>query len=673
MAKQNYTHWNVVHNDNGIAWLHLDVQDSTANILSTAVLNELNAILDEFNATMPAGVAFVSDKAGGFIAGADVKEFTTFADREDALVFIRRGQDIMDRIEELPCPTVAVINGFCMGGGTELALACDYRVALDSPKTRIALPEIRLGIHPGFGGSVRAIRLLGPIAAMDMMLTGRGLDARRARKIKLVDYVVAERYLKTAAADVLGTRRTPKRAGGTAKLLNHKLLRPLLAMQLRKQVSKKARQEHYPAPYALIDLWQKHADDERMMLKMEANSVADLSISDTARNLVRVFLLQDRLKSLGDKSRIDPKHVHVIGAGVMGGDIAIWCALQGFRVTVQDTNAHSLAATMQRAAKLFKKRLKVNTLITAAMDRLIADSKGLGLQQADVIIEAIFEDAEVKKKLYSEIEPKIKPEALVATNTSSIPIETLAEAFSDKGRLIGLHFFNPVAMMPLVEVVIGKTTQQDSIDKALAFTRHIDKLPLPVKSSPGFLVNRILMPYMLEAMIMESEGIPKAAIDKAALSFGMPMGPIELGDTVGLDVGLFVGDILAKAYNLEVPDKLRTMVAAGKLGKKSGSGFYEWKKGKPVRNRKEKYEGDLQLLQDRMTLRMVNEAVACLRDKVVDDEELVDAGVIFGTGFAPFRGGPLHYLNDRGRDETKNTLEQLQDRYGERFSADSGW
>ncbi|MEN8131426.1 MAG: 3-hydroxyacyl-CoA dehydrogenase NAD-binding domain-containing protein [Pseudomonadota bacterium] len=673
MSTNRFQHWRWQEDERGMVWLHLNVAGERVNVLSTAVLSELESILDTLEASSVKGLAFISDKPSGFIAGADVKEFTRLSSREQTLAMIKRGQAIMDRIDALPFPTVAVINGFCMGGGTELSLACDYRIGLDDPKTRLGLPEIKLGIHPGYGGTMRSLRVLGPIAAMDMMLTGRGLDVYRARKIGLIDHAVPQRHLVNATHHLLETTPRPHRPNRLLRLLGQWPVRRLLARKMRNQVTSKVSKAHYPAPYALIDLWEQHGGDEGRMLDQEAQSVADLSITETARNLIRVFMLQNRLKAAGDKSLIEPRHIHVIGAGLMGGDIAAWCALQGFRVTVQDPSTRSLAATVERAARLFTRRLKTERRIKSVMDRLIPDEKGSGVKHADVVIEAIFEDIEAKQTLYRNIEPKLKPGALVTTNTSSIPIDTLAQGFSDPGRLAGLHFFNPVAQLPLVEIVHGEHTREETINRALAFTRHIDKLPLKVKGSPGFLVNRILMPYLLEAIIMESEGIPKTVIDQVAIDFGMPMGPIELADTVGLDIGLHVGEILGKAYGFQVPTRLKDMVSNGHLGRKTGQGFYPYQNGKPIKPKKEPSEHDREELQERLILRLINEAIACLREGVVEDADMVDAGVIFGTGFAPFRGGPLHYLKGRGRQAMQESLKQLQNRFGDRFAADDGW
>ena len=669
----SYKHWVIETDDEAICWLHLDVADSSTNILRSDVLNELSEILNELAQALPAGIIFVSDKSNGFIAGADIKEFTEITTHEQALEMLSRGHEIMNKIESLPCTTVAMINGFCLGGGMELALACNYRVMCDNKSTRVGLPEIKLGIHPGYGGTVRSIQKAGPMAAMNAMLTGRMLQGRAAKRMGLVDDLVPERQLKRAARYFVINRPRQKELALKDKIMNHSLIRPFIAGQMRKQVAKKAPKEHYPAPYKLIRLWEKHMDNPRRMLQKEIESVASLVTDDTAKNLVRVFFLQEALKTQGNKKDFKPTHIHVIGGGVMGGDIAAWCALRGFRVTVQDQKPEALASTMKRSMSMFKKKFKKDRRsIRESMDRLIPDTKGIGVSHADLIIEAIFEDKDVKQSLYKDIEPRMKDGAILATNTSSIPLEELATCLKAPDRLVGIHFFNPVALMPLVEIVRGKNTSNDTMTKSLAFGRQIDKLPLPVKSSPGFLVNRILMPYLMEAVEMVGEGIAPEMIDKAALKFGMPMGPIELADTVGLDVCKSVAMILSGGETLDLPKKMLTMVDNGKLGKKSGEGFYKWRKGKAIKDKKASY-GNLQELQDRMIMRFLNEATACKREQVVEGDDLIDAGIIFGTGFAPFRGGPLHYIQSQGASELNSRLAQLKERYGERFSADKAW
>ncbi len=449
-------------------------------------------------------------------------------------------------------------------------------------------------------------------------------------------------------------------------------MRPFIARQAAAGLAAKVSREHYPAPYAIVDLWLKHGAVGAESYEAEARSIAELMCTPTSRNLVRVFLLQTRLKGLGGKPGAEFRHVHVVGAGVMGGDIAAWAALRGMTVTLQDRSAELIAPALARAKELFGKRLKDPQAATAALARLTADVSGDGVAAADAVIEAIVENVDAKRALYAELEPKLKPGAVFATNTSSIQIEVLAGKLREPGRLVGIHFFNPVPQMQLVEIVQGAATSADSLRQALWFTRKLDKLPLPCKSAPGFVVNRILMPYINEALFALAEGIPAAVIDKAGTRFGMPVGPIELADVVGLDVALHVGGVLAQAFGGSVPDILVKRVEEKKLGRKNGEGFYVWRDGKAVREPTQ----DLKVpadLEDRLILPMLNEAVAALREGVVEDADLLDAGVIFATGFAPFRGGPLQYAKSRGISQIVDRLTELSTRYGERFRPDAGW
>lgn len=673
MTDYKEKNWKIEEDADGIVWLHLNKEDSKTNVLSTGVLAEFETLLDAFTNQPPRGLIILSDKDSGFIAGADVKEFTQITSEQQAREVIERGHHIMNRLESLSCPTVAMLTGFTLGGGLELALACKYRVAEDDPATRLGLPEVKLGIHPGFGGTVRCLERVGVLKGMDLMLSGRTISARAAKKIGLVDYSVPRRHLHNAARSCVHKSPVCKSLPFWNNLLNLRQVRPWLAKLFTKKVAERASRSHYPAPYALIDLWVHHYGDRTTMLREEAASVARLITGKTAQNLVRVFMLQEQLKSLGRLPDYAPRHVHVIGGGVMGGDIAAWCALQGFNVTIQDMQAETLGRVIQRASSLYKKRLKQKRAISAVLDRLMPDLNGYGLVKADIVIEAIFEDAEVKRQLFHEIEPRLKPEALIATNTSSIPLEDLADALHDPERLVGLHFFNPVAKMPLVEIVYGKQTSETTRNKASAFTRKINRLPLPVTSSPGFLVNRVLMPYLMEAVVLAEEGVPLSVIDNAATDFGMPMGPIELADTVGLDICLKVAEILSSYMDIQVPGILQDKVSQKQFGKKSGQGFYTFSKGKVVKPEPDKQYTPAADLQDRLIMRMLNEVVACLRDQVVENPDLADAGIIFGTGFAPFRGGPFHYIQERGAAQLEKLLENLMHSHGDRFRPDKGW
>jgi len=667
------THFHVETDSDNIVWLHFDKADAGTNILSAEVFDQLDQHLAQIATQNPRGLVILSDKANGFIAGADISVFTRIETPEQALPFLHRGQEVFNRLEALPFPTVALIHGFCLGGGTELSLACRYRVTRDDPGTRMGLPEVKLGIHPGWGGSARLVPLVGGLKAMDLILSGRTVDGRTGKRMGLVDAVAPERHLRAAARKLVLDSPPAHQPGWLDRVSNNALVRPLLARVFSQQVAKRAPGNHYPSPYAMIDIWRRHANDKRRMLEAEAQSLARLMNGATARNLVRVFFLQEQLKALGKDQCYQPRYVHVIGAGTMGGDIAAWCAFSGFQVSLQDQSPERVAPAMKRAHALFVRKLKRPNKITAAMDRLMPDHKGTGVERADIIIEAIFEDADVKRSLYRDIEPRMKPDALLATNTSSIPLEELASVLSRPERLVGLHFFNPVAMMQLVEVVTGQATSTEVAARAMTFTRQIDRLPLPVTSTPGFLVNRILMPYLMEAVLLEAEGIPPAVIDKAATDFGMPMGPVQLADTVGLDICLHVAEILASHFNAEVPASLKQRVADGHLGRKSGRGFYRYKKGKPLKVKTTAGSWNMDEISNRLIDRLLNEAVSCLREDVVENKDLLDAGMIFGTGFAPFRGGPLHYIDAVGAETLVRQLQSLKALRGERFTPDPGW
>jgi 3-hydroxyacyl-CoA dehydrogenase / enoyl-CoA hydratase / 3-hydroxybutyryl-CoA epimerase len=668
-----FHHWHHELRADRVLVLSFDRQDSGVNTLAQEVLAELEQMLERVMIEKPALVVIRSAKTAGFVAGADIREFVDFDAQGRVMEAIRFGQSVFQKLAELPCPTVAAIHGHCMGGGTELALACRYRVASNDDSTRIGLPEVKLGIYPGWGGSVRLPLLVGTPAAMDMMLTGRALSASAARNIGLVDKVTEPALLLDAAIE-LGKRGTtrPLKQRATAWATNLWLTRQILAPMLTRQVARKARREHYPAPYALIETWRRSGGSTGARLKAEAKSVVKLASTPTARNLIRVFFLQDRLKSLGGKEH-GIERVHVVGAGVMGGDIAAWCALRGFEVTLQDREMKFISPAIERAGKLFEKKVKRADKRSATAARLRADVDGAGVATADLVIEAIYENLDAKKGLYAKAEETLKAEAILATNTSSIALTDLRAELLHPARFAGLHFFNPVAMMPLVEIVRHDGMDAETERRLAAFCRSIDKLPVPVAGTPGFLVNRILMPYLLEAMTAYSEGVPGPVIDKAALKFGMPMGPIELADTVGLDVAASVGKILADFLELPVPQGLEGKLEANKRGRKDGEGFYVWENGRAKKPEVPSDYKEPEDLQDRLILSMLNEAVACLHEGVVADADLLDAGVIFGTGFAPFRGGPIQHIRTVGADKLRARLEQLAERHGPRFAPRPGW
>ena len=631
-------HWRWQKDREALVWLTFDKQGESANTFSRQALEELRGALRAIATENPRGLIIRSAK-DGFIAGADVEEFTRFKSPQEAMTFVKLGWDVFQELSELPFPTTAMVNGFCMGGGVELALACRYRVALDDPKTRFALPEVMLGIMPAWHGVQWLPRLVGPAAAFDMLLTGKSVDARRAKRIGLVDQAVPLRILENTARMVTLEAKPRQRLGLMNRLMAGPL-KGLVVWQARKQVARKARRAHYPAPYAILELWRKYDGNPFLASSDPDASVESLFAHPTTANLIRIFFLQERMKDLGKGSDFKARHVHIVGAGVMGGDIAAICAMRGLTVTLQDTAPDRLAPAVKRSAQLYKRRLRDPLRVRDAMDRLIPDVTGQGARQADVIIEAIFENLPAKRDLFAKLESIAKPGAILATNTSSLKLADIATALKDPTRLVGIHFFNPVPLLQLVEVVHGSQTRPEIAKNAAAFVRQIDKLPLPVKDSPGFLVNRVLGPYMQNAFRLIDEGAKPETLDAAMEEFVMPMGPAELADTVGLDICLHAGKSLAKDAT-SIPKVLSSNVEAGRLGKKTGQGIYRWTDGKVQKGAPDPYGPEL---IEKLIRPYLTEAQRVLDEGIVAEADLVDAGLIFGTGFAPFRGGPLHYV-----------------------------
>ena len=670
-APNPYQHWRLTRDRHDVAWAVLDRHGPSANTLNTAVLVELDAILDRLAESQPKGLVIRSAKRSGFVAGADISEFVELKTAEGVARQIGRAHEVIDRLERLTIPTIAVIHGYALGGGLELALACHTRIAVTGAS--FGFPEVQLGLHPGLGGVARMTRLIDPIEAMSAMLTGRTIHDRKAKALGLVDAIVPERHVLAAVEAAVSGKLHGARSSVSNRLKESAPARNLAARQMRAQAEAKAPHAHYPAPFALIDLWEKHGGDFEAMKRAEIGSFAELLVSETSRNLVRVFFLREKMKKAAGKPP-ETAHVHVIGAGAMGGDIAAWCAWKGLTVTLGDVDPKPIGGAIRRAAALYEKiGHKDGIKVRDALDRLIPDVNGEGIARADLVIEAAPEKAELKAKIYAAVEPRMKPGAVLATNTSSIPLQKLAETLQRPERFVGLHFFNPVSKMQLVEVVRHDKLDAEVEAFARGFAGLIDRLPAPAKSAPGFIVNRALTPYLAEALILMDEGVAPEVIDKAAEMFGMPVGPIELADQVGLDVALAVADSLKRDLGWAIPDApdwLRKKVADGHLGRKTGQGLYVWRDGEAV---KAKTGGPSPYLADRLVLPMLNACVAILREGVAADEDTVDGAMIFGSGFAPFRGGPMHYARTRGPAEIRARLVALAEAHGERFAPDAGW
>tara|TARA_R110002050_G_scaffold222738_2_gene358527 strand:+ start:7019 stop:9106 length:2088 start_codon:yes stop_codon:yes gene_type:complete len=671
--EQAFGNWRLRRDAGGIAWALLDCNGSSTNTLSEAVLTDLSKLLDALESLMPELLVLRSAKPGGFAAGADISEFRDAGDQEAAAQRLRQGHAVIDRLEGLSCPTIAVVHGYALGGGFELALACDQRIAVDG--AWFGFPEVKLGLHPGLGGTFRLSELIDPTEAMTLMLTGKSAHTKKAKSLGIIDEVTEERHVDAAVRARLGKKKSRDSRGLKAAVFDLGPARKLAANRMRTQTEDQAPQRHYPAPHALIDLWESHGGDRDGMQKAEILSFSKLLMTDTARNLIRVFFLREALKKKASgASGID--RVHVVGAGTMGAEIAAWCAIKGLRVTLSDLKLTALAKAIKEAGRIARDAHLSDLEIRDALDRLMPDPKQYGLADADLIIEAAPEKIDLKRDLLSSIEARARKDAIIATNTSSLELEGLASVMKTPGRFAGLHFFNPVAKLELVEVVSQPKTTKKTLSRLNAFIGAVNRSPAPVRSYPGFSVNRVLTPYLLEAGMMVDEGMDPFAIDRVAERFGMLMGPLEVADRVGLDVCLDVADTLRDALDKPIPGVpgwMRKRVESGRLGRKSGEGIYVWKDGKPDKKKDESKPSLPDDVRDRLILSMLNAAVECLRKDVVSDADTLDAAMIFATGFAPFRGGPIQYARQRGKEDIVKALEEMASRHGPRFAPDAGW
>lgn len=648
---EQYDHWNWHADDQGSVWVEFDRADKSTNSLNLDVLLELEHLIQTLYEQLPANkawkkVIFCSKKISGFIAGADILDVFAQKDHLKTDALIEKGQELFLKIESFPLPTIALIHGFCLGGGFELALACDWRIALEGPSLNIGLPEVLLGLQPGWGGSVRLPRLIGVRPAFDLILSGKTLKASQIKKLKVADYVIPERLL-TATIESCGRKR--KRVSW-ARSWYWALppVRWVMGFLMRRALkAQKVHPEHYPAPWAIIEGWERYGHLSAAAFDWEVRSIQSLSRSSTAAHLVNVFRLRDKAKKAAPKKNLSIKKVHVIGAGVMGGDIAYWAAAQGYHTTLSDPDLGKIESTLKRAATFGAKIFKKQHEKIAFLDRLVPDPKGLGIVSADLIIEAVPENIELKKDILKKAEELARLDTIIASNTSTIPIETLATCLQHPQRLIGIHFFNPVAKMPLVEVIPGSNTDQKVLDQALSWVIDLKKLPLKVKSTPGFFVNRVLLPYILQALVLMQQGIQKELIDKSATEFGMPMGPLELADKVGLDVCLAALKSMGQSLPPELEESLTTLLHSGSLGQKTGQGLYRYRKG-TIETRSIRDLSQLMYCQDRLVFALLNEVVQAYDQKVVASQDEADLACLFGFGFPPFRGGPFAYIKEHG-------------------------
>ncbi|MBW3553040.1 MAG: enoyl-CoA hydratase/isomerase family protein [Gemmatimonadetes bacterium] len=680
----------------GVAWLVFDDPDRKVNVLSTAVMQRLDELLDQIEDGIRAGairaVVIRSGKDGSFIAGADVDEIVAITDVARATGKAAAGQRIFQRVHELSVPTVAAIDGSCLGGGTELVLACDIRLASDRKETKIGLPEVRLGIIPGFGGTTRLPRLIGLIAASDLILTGRTVDARKAQKLGLVHERMHQGVLVSRAKAVAleaANGEAPSPADGPGRVARLAEATPLgrrfILSRARKQVLKQTK-GHYPAPLKAIEVMRQSAGKPlERALAMEAAAIGELIVTDVSKNLIHVFHLMEDAKKAGPATGgRDVERVAVLGAGVMGGGIAQLLAFRGIAVRLKDINREALSTGLRHAREQFDKLVKRRKLRSGeAEDRMNAIAPSLdysGFGTIDLVIEAVVERMDVKKTVLREAE-EAAGDAILTTNTSSLSVTEMQRALERPENFAGMHFFNPVHRMPLVEIIRGEESSDEAVATVFALTRKLDKTPVIVKDGPGFLVNRVLTPYLNEAGFLLAEGGSIAEIDEALVSFGMPMGPLRLLDEVGLDIAQHAGQTMNDAFGerLAPSPALKALEGTDRLGRKNGRGFYVYEEGREQHPDPAIYQeldavaGDARrqiperVILDRCILPMVNEAARILEEGIARSPGDVDLAMITGTGFPPFRGGLLRYADDVGLREIVARLDSFQREHGIRF------
>jgi 3-hydroxyacyl-CoA dehydrogenase / enoyl-CoA hydratase / 3-hydroxybutyryl-CoA epimerase len=682
--------------EDGIAVVRINQSARPVNVLSNDLVDELAKTIQTLASPDAGvrGVVIVSDKPGVWIAGADIEELKGIQSAGDGESLSRRAHELLGQLEGLRVPVVAAIDGVALGGGLEVALACTYRIATDSPKTKLGLPEVQLGLLPGAGGTQRLPRLVGLRGALDMMLTGKQLDGRRARKLGLIDEVVPSAVLlqvaKQAASEIAAGKREPRAArpkGSPSWVENLPGLRAFIMKKARDTVLEKTR-GLYPAPLRILQVVSRGLDRPlEEALALEATAFGELTVTPEARSLTHIFLTSTAAKNdpmlpEGAKAS-EVERVAIIGAGFMGSGIAVVSAESGMRVRMKDVSEEGVARGLKIARESLEKRAgrrrRPEHEVVALTDRLEGTTEYTGFGNADLVIEAVFEDVELKHRIIRDVEAAGSEETVIGSNTSTIPIGRLAEAASRPEKVIGLHFFSPVEKMPLLEIIVTPQTSHDVTATCHRWAKRIGKTPVIVNDGPGFYVNRILGPYMNEAALLLQEGAGIEKIDAAMVDWGFPVGPITLFDEVGLDVATKSGEILAEAFSdrVEPSEVLKKLIADGRLGRKNGRGFYLYEKGKKagpdrsiyellqVHARREVPEAEI---QERLALGMINEAVRCLEDGVLRSARDGDVGAVFGIGFPPFRGGPFWYIDQVGAGRILKRLRQLEERFGARYA-----
>ncbi len=686
---------------NGVANLIFDLPNEKVNKLSKVVLEELEKAINVIDGNKAIRVLLItSPKRDIFIAGADINEIRDIKDSKDALEKVSRGQNILHKISQLKIPTVAIINGACLGGGLELALACKYRVAVTNKKTSLGLPEVNLGIIPGFGGTQRLPRLIGLQESLKIILSGKAIDASKAFKIGLVDDLAREEFLEEKLSEFVteilkGEENLylKKRKDLRRKLCCSEFLTKYIVFYLAKKDLYEKTKGNYPAPFYALEVIKRTYSACKSIesgLKVELEAFCELAVDDISKNLIQIFFTSEALKKdLGVENveGYEVKNAALLGAGVMGGGIAWLFANNNVDIRLKDITQNAIALGYNQVSKIYNQLKKIKKVTEEQSNAKIANITNsldfVGFDKIDYVVEAVVENIDVKKKVLAEAEEKVSRNAVIVSNTSSLSISEMSSALKRPEQFAGMHFFNPVNRMPLVEVIRGEKTSDQTIATVVKLTKKLGKTPIVVKDVAGFLVNRILLPYMNEASYLLQEGAEIKRVDSLIEKFGMPMGPFVLADVVGIDVGVKVAHSLYEGYGerMKVSAILDEIYNNHKdlLGKKSNKGFYLQSnnqvnseiekilvKVRKSENIVKREISDSEII-DRCLLTMINEAAKCLEENVVKNAAYLDMAMIMGTGFPPFKGGILRYADLRGIKEVVSKLHELNEKHGLRF------
>lgn len=634
-----------IRREQHVFWIGLAVKNSTHNLLTPEVLAELQQAYKVAQALGARALIFYSTRPHVFCSGLDLSLLETNLDSTVLTNLLKSGQQFCEQLKSSAIVSLAMIEGECAGAGLSLALACHYCIGTLTQSTSFSFPEVSQGLHPIWGGMSRALQRMGVRAALDFLTQSTVLNTEEALQKQLIDAAATPEQIHLLSLRYIAGQPTKTNQPFSVSLLEALPMRVLINNQQQRKLAKTQDTEHYPAGARLINLWQQHGSALANLQAAEIDTVKQLVDTPTTQNLLRLARLKTRLKAFAPLNADIYSNVHIIGAGQVGSELAAWCGLLGLNVSIQESNPETLNCALEKIRTIFSAYFyKDSTKLKAATERIHVDHEGSGIALADIVIEATTDKLVHKQELLARLEENARPDALLATTSSTLPLERLAAVLLKPNRLIGLHFLYPITQHELVEIVhLGDKTTERVIAQACAFVKQLNKLPLPIHTTPGLLVNRILLTYIMQGIRLHQQNVPTTVIDKAGQDFGMPLGPLEWADILGLDYCRQLGETLAKTSSLLVPDLLVDMVKAGKLGRKNGIGFYRYRHGRRLKPERAQWAGNTAALQEKLVNQMSEEASLCLEQGIIEDPELLDAAIVFGAGFPAFRGGPLQY------------------------------